>query len=340
MKLNTKSTAGFLAAPDKSCHACLVYGPDSGLVQEHGKAIRTKILGEKPDEFAFIEMDGQRLQEDPSLLADELRTVYMLADKRLIFIRDASDKLLPAIENSLEHWHGGVFLLLAAGELPPRSSLRAWFEKAGNAAALPCYHDDVRSLRQLIQQTFTQWAIRADAETIDYLVQQLGNDRRVTLNELEKICLFAGKQGQLDVESARQLVDYNRESQFDDMAASLADRNLAALEKELQLAAQEQLSPVSYLRALQRYFNRLYYVRSLVDGGQPLDEAIQELKPPVFFKELPRFTRHAGQWDTASLAMALQRLVQAERACKTSDLPPYPASSRALFQATQARKAG
>lgn len=337
MKLNARTSAEFLAAPDKSAHACLVYGPDSGLVQEQCKTIRKNVLGEQADDFAFVEMDFTAIIEDTTRLTDELRTVHMLADKRLIFIRSATDKLLTAIENSAEHWHSGAFLLVTAGELAPRSHLRKWFEKAKNAGCLPCYHDDARSLRQVMQQRFAAESIQVSSEVYTFLLQHLGNDRRVTLAELEKICLYIGKGGTLTMGDARLLVDHNRESQLDDMAASVADRNLKALEKELQQAMQEQLAPVMYIRALQRYFNRLYQVRSQMDAGVSQQQAMSQLKPPVFFKEQERFARHVRAWETNALAAALARMVQAERACKTSDLPLFPASSRALFQATQAR---
>ncbi|MGE0754006.1 MAG: DNA polymerase III subunit delta [Alphaproteobacteria bacterium] len=337
MKLGARAIQEYLAAPERNTHACLIYGPDNGLVLEYGKSIRNRILGAEHEDFAFVEIDAASLADDTAILADELRTVHMLAPKRLIFIRDASDKLLPAVENSAEYWHTGAFLLVVAGELPPRSLLRSWFEDSHRAAALPCYHDDARSLRQVIQQRLTEATVQLDSETLDYLAHQLGNDRRVTLNEIEKICLYAGHGGRLSFEDARSLVEYNREAQLDDIAASVADRDLRTLDRELQVALQERLSPVAYIRAIQRYFNRLYYVRGQIDNGLSTEDAIKKLRPAVFFKELPRFTRHVQQWDANMLAHALARLVQAERACKTSDLPPVPPSSRAIFQTTQIR---
>lgn len=337
MKLNAKAAADFLAYPDRQCQACLVYGPDDGLVQEYCKSIERAVLGKDREDFAFFEIEAERLLEDGGLLADELRTVHMLAPKRLIFIRDGGDTLASAVEDSVEYWHKGAFLLIAAGELSPRSSLRSWFEKAPNAAALACYHDDERSLKQVIFQVLSAESIRTDNETLTYLSHQLGNDRRVTRNELGKICLYIGRGNSLGIEQARELVDYNREAQLDDIAATLADRDVKSLDRELQLALQEKTSSVAYIRSLQLYFNRLYFIRSQVSGGMTLDEAIKQLRPPVFFKELQRFTRHCQQWDSEAISQVLARLVQAERACKTTDLPVYSASSRSLFQASQIR---
>ena len=67
------------------------------------------------------------------------------------------------------------------------------------------------------------------------------------------------------------------------------------------------------------------------------DAVIQGLRPPVFFRQIPILTRHAQNWNTEALVKALRLLINAELACKTSDLPIIPASSRRLLQMTQLR---
>jgi DNA polymerase III delta subunit len=64
---------------------------------------------------------------------------------------------------------------------------------------------------------------------------------------------------------------------------------------------------------------------------------VQGLRPPVFFRQIPILTRHAQNWNSEQLAKAIRLLVNAELACKTSDLPIVPASSRRLLQITQIR---
>ena len=51
----------------------------------------------------------------------------------------------------------------------------------------------------------------------------------------------------------------------------------------LTLLLRDGETPVAYLRALQRYFNRLYYIRSQMSAGHNADQVIRELRPPVFF---------------------------------------------------------
>ncbi len=337
MKLSYKTIETFLRAPGKEYRACLVYGPDSGLVRERCKQIREAFLGKDADSFALAELDMPRLMDDSALLADEIRTVHMLANKRVVFVRGATDKLTSIIESAAEFLHDDIFLLVAGDDLSSRSSLRAWFEKAGNAASLPCYHDEVRDIQQVIQKYFATESIVAEDGVVPYLLQQLGNDRSVTQQELAKIVLFAGESKRISMEDVRVLVGYNQDIELDDVVHAVADRNLQQMDKVLQVQIRENPSPVPYLRALQRYFNRLYSLRIELDKGRDAESLIKALRPPVFYKNVPVMIRHLQNWKLDQIAKALKLLVDAELASKSTDVPAFYASSRKLMQITQLR---
>ncbi len=337
MKIIPKSVESFLASPPASARAILLYGPDSGLIRERAKSIIAKSLGATYDPFALVELTEAKITADPAILSDEINAISMMAPKRVILIRDAGDKLTKIIAGASEQFNSDVLLIACGDELSSRSSLRGWFEKDASAAAIACYHDEVRDVAAVIRKSFETAGVQADRDAVEYLSQQLGNDRYVTHQELEKCVTFAGEAKKLTLADVQLLVDYNREANFDDLVNAVADRSLANLEKHLTLLLREGNQPITYLRALQRYFNRLYIIRAKMNEGISADAVVQGLRPPVFFRQVPILTRHAQSWNTDQITRALRALVNAELACKTSDLPIIPASSRRLLQMTQIR---
>ena len=337
MKIAPKLVESFLASPAPSCRAILLHGPDNGLIRERAKASIIRFLGANYDPFALVELMEAKILADPALLADELSAISMMAPKRAIWIRDAGDKLTRIITDAADQFNPCVMLIISGDELSSRSSLRAWFEKNESAAAIACYHDEARDVAGVIRKTFETAGINADRDAIEYLCQQLGNDRYVTHQELEKCITFAGETKTLSLNDVQSLVDYNRETNFDDLVNAVADRNLASLERYLTTLLREGNQPITYLRALQRYFNRLYAIRARMNEGVHAEAVIQALRPPVFFRQVPILTRHAQSWNTEAITKALRALINAELACKTSDLPMIPASSRRLLQITQIR---
>ena len=334
MKIAVKAAAGFLARPDNGAVAALLYGPDSGLARERSQLLVKALLGDKPDNMAILDTTEARLLSDPALLADELSAVSFLAGKRVILIRDAGDKLTKILEAAADLMRADVYVIVLADELGPRSSLRLWFEKAPNAASVACYHDEARDLGELVRETFGKANISVGAEVVQYLLGQLGNDRYVTRQEMEKIITYVGDEQSLSLEAARLLTDANQETDLDEAVTALADKNLAGLDKALLQLVKEGVAPVAYLRALSRYFMRLYAIK-LQAQNSSVESVIAALRPPVFFKQVPILTRHAKQWNLDAIAKALGFIMAAELACKTSDLPVFAASERELFRAAQ-----
>jgi len=334
MKIGAREIKAFLSAPDKNAVAVLFYGPDTGLARERAQDVIKLLLGEKHDALSVFDVAESRLLTDPATLTDELTAVSLMADKRVILIRDAGDKLTKILEAASEHFNRDVYVVVLADELASRSSLRAWFEKAPNAAAIACYHDEARDIGELIRDTFSKAGISTSGEVIQYLVSQLGNDRYVTRQELEKVQLYVGDEKHLSMEAAKQLTDYNRDTEMDDAINALADKNLAGLDRALTGLMNEGVSNIAYLRSLSRYFLRLYAIK-LQAKYSSVDAVIDGLRPPVFWKQKPLLTKHARQWDVDSIAKALQLITSAELACKTSDIPIFAASERQLFKATR-----
>lgn len=337
MKIAPRSVATFLAAPPASCRAILLFGPDAGLIRERAQALIAGYLGAQYDPLALVELMEATLRDDPARLADELDAISMLAPRRVLWLRDAGDRLTRILDEASGHFNDSVLLLASGDELSGRSSLRGWFEKQPAAAAIPCYHDEPRDVLAVIHRTFAAAGVEAAPDAVEFLSRQLGNDRYVTRQELEKCITYAGATRTLSLMDVEALVDDNRESGFDDLVNAVADKDLAGLEKHLTLLLREGTQPVAYLRILQRYFNRLYAIRAQMHAGMSAEAVVQSLRPPVFFRQVPILTRHARQWSSEAILRALRLLVNAELACKTSDLPVIPASSRRLLQITQIR---
>ncbi len=337
MKLGFRDVDGFLAAPDRTCRAALLYGPDSGLARERSRRIKDKVLAENTDPFAFVEFSESAILDDPARLSDEINAIGLLGGKRCILIRDVSDKITSLIKELAPSLHAEVFLLLLADELGAKSALRKWFEEAASAAAVACYRDEIRDLQTVVNKAFSAANVHAPRDVVEYLCSQLGNDREVTRSELEKIITYAGEEKALSLADVEALVDYNRDTNLDDIVNAAADKNVGALDKTLSVHLREGTSPVAYLRALQRYFNRLYFIKSKMEAGYDVETVVGSLRPPVFYKQKPLLIRHARNWSLPQIVKALKLLVAAEITSKTSDVPVSAATSRRLFQVTQVR---
>jgi DNA polymerase-3 subunit delta len=331
MKLTPKDMASFLASPVRH-RAVLVYGPDEGLIRERRKAILEKVC-DPNDPFGLIEISGDHVEKEPQKLYEALASYSLIGTPPVVWVRDGGGKCGAIILDALKGTKGN-FLLVTAGELESRNSLRKAFEDQAELAALACYADEGETLDRVIRGFFSKEQIRYTPEALQYLRQHLGNDRGITLSELEKIALYLGNDKELTPEALQALVNENTLLALDDLAYALAEGNAREVHHVAERLLQEEGHPVALLRGMVRIVERLLAAKIMMSQGKNADQTMMSLRPPVFFKEKDRMRRALGKRSILQLEAMLVRLLAAERQCKrTSD--PALTFQRAMTEAVR-----
>lgn len=327
-------------APDLG--AVLLYGPDAGLVRERAEALVRRVVGDRDDAFRLCELAADRLEDDPARLADEAAALPLFGGRRVVRLRGATDDCSDLVAAVLADPGPAALLVVEAGDLRSRSSLRALFESERNAAAVACYRDEERDIGRLVEGELKRRGIALDPEALEYLAANLGSDRALTRAEIEKLALYAGDTpgARVTLEDARACVGDSAWLALDDLVFALAEGEMAALDRVLERSLSEGVAAVRILRAAAQHFLRLHRVVGLVEQGQSAERAVASLRPPVFTRDRPRLVRQARLWSGAELARALSRLLEAEEACKRTGAPDALLCSRALIEiAGRARRA-
>jgi hypothetical protein len=95
----------WLKRPDPAVRLVLVYGPDRGLVSERGRAFALSTGLSPDDPFAVTRLDGPEVEKQPGRLTEEVASVPMFSDKRLIWVRNigAGTALAAEVADELAH---------------------------------------------------------------------------------------------------------------------------------------------------------------------------------------------------------------------------------------------
>lgn len=323
MKLAGAQLANFLKRPDEAVTVALIFGPDEGLVRERADMLAKAVLGDAGDDpFRLALLTADTIRKDPASLADEAAAMSLMGGRRVVRVRDAADGIAAALKHVLETGRSGdALLVLEAGDLGKSSSLRKLCEAAANAAALPCYADGPREIAGLVRDTLQAQRIGIDDETVDYLVGNLGGDRGISRQEIEKLVLYAGAGGRIELTDAIASVGDSSALELEDVIYDALDGRTATIDAALSRLFLEGQAPVTIVRALMRHAQRLHFCAAQVASGQPLDVVVRGLRPPIFFKYTDRFRRQAEQWPEARCERLLKRLTQAELDLKRTGYP-------------------
>jgi DNA polymerase-3 subunit delta len=205
--------------------------------------------------------------------------------------------------------------------LPTKSKLRVLFEERSDTMAVACFREEAGGLEQTIRAELVARNVTIDPPALEWLTGQLGADYGSTRQELEKLALYVGPGGRVDVAAAMQCVGDSAALQLEDALFAAISGDIAGTDRALEAALAEGASPVGVLRMALTHLQRLQRARAAVDDRVSVADAVRALRPPIFVRRVGAFTAAVRQWSSVSLAGACDFVSSAERDCKRTGAP-------------------
>ncbi|MDA0781419.1 MAG: DNA polymerase III subunit delta [Rickettsiales bacterium] len=331
MKIQPAKIQSFIKNPDKGIDYILVYGPDAGLVSEYTKTIAKTVLDDLNDPFRVADLSFDRLKDEPSILADEISAISMIGGRRLVKVTTTSTSLPKEHADILQSVKSEALVIFSAGDLPVTSTLRKFFEKEQNAAAIACYKDDSRSIAAVINEKFAKYKIKCEPDVVPYLCGSFAGDRMIILSEVEKLITYMGEEQHIKLEDVQNSVKDSSEFSLDELCNAFASRNPRQTDLHMTKALSEDIAVIMIIRSLLRYFMRLQEARNKIDSGMNDQQAVSSLRPPVFFKQVPIFKQHLNSWRSNDISRVIKQLIELEIDCKTTGNPAELLCQRLLL---------
>jgi len=331
MKLAPQRVAAFLQKPG-DVRVVLLYGDDAGMVRHRAESLVRAVAGSLDDPFLVAELQGNEVGQ----MAAEAVSVPLTGGRRVVRLREASDAALAGVQSVLASRAEALVVLEGPG-MPARSKLRALLDAAPDGVAIGCYPEEGRALEETIRHVLHDARVGIDPEATSWLAGQLGADQVATHAELEKLALFAGPGGRVDLDTAMHCVGDAAGLSLDDAVFAATVGDVATADRALEQAMAEGTASVGVLRAALMHLQRLYRARLLMDTGMSAGDATKAARPPVFFRRVGAFTRALNLWSSPSLEAAMAGLSQAERNCKRTGAPDHTLARHAIL--TLARRA-
>lgn len=309
----------------------LLHGEDEGLIRERARTLTSAVAGRLDDPFLVVELTRDGWPRIPG----EMAALSMIGGRRVVLVRDATDATLGLVTEAL-NGPGEALLILEAAGLG-RGKLRSFAETSALIAAIACYPEEEQALHALIEGAFTDLKVRAHPEAIAWLAQTLGGDRGMVRGEIEKLALLAGPERRVTEDMVRACTGEAAAGVADDgiLAASLGD--MATSDRAVDVALADGLNGVALLRMATGHLQKMHQARLRMASGLSATDAVKTMRPPVFYKSVPRMAASLSLWPTDRLLRLIEEARRAELACKQTGSRPELLARR--FVQTLARTA-
>ena len=279
----------------------LIYGPDESTVADMAAQMAAK-LG--PD-AERIDLDSDKIRNDPALLADEACSLSLFGSARYIRLNMRREEGHAAFENLLNAAHGGCPVIATAGDIKKTSKLIKLADASKLATTFICYVPEEGNAASAIMALAGTMGLRLERALALRIARYTGQDRKLAALEIEKLALYydaePGRPATVEAAAFEALSAETGEENVQDLVNQVMSGNLKKLGPEITLSRQMGVDAIRIVRAMQRRAVTLAGLRAQVNANNSPAEVVAKTRS-IFWKERGDFTDQLGRWQSSRLA--------------------------------------
>jgi DNA polymerase III subunit delta len=307
----------------------LFYGPDAGLVHERCTSLLQKAKAQQGT-VECVSLEGDSIAADPMVLLDEANSISMFGDRRVLWLKASGKNIAPAVEKLLNNPPQETLIMIDSGDLGKTAPLRSVCEKSPHAYACPCYSDGARELSTLMDEIFQVHHLRISSALKAHLQDFLGGDRLASRAELEKLALYAQKDGEITLEHIEAIMGDVSALALDQIIDAAFCLDKGGLDQAFNRAIAENLDASVILVMCQKHAFQLLTLCKDIESELPIAQVLDKNKS-LHFKRKPFLEKQLRIWNTVSLMDVAPMLSEAVVVCRRNTNLSAALAHRALL---------
>ena len=322
--IDSEKVEKFLNTHHKPIFCNLVYGSDEGAV----KIITEKIICKFFTDTNELDLGIQKLyyndiMHDTSILHDFFSSNSLFTSKKLLLIKECSENFNQEILQILQKQNLNntkTAVTFVAGDIKKNSKIIKSIESISQSLIVPCYRPDHKGIIHIITNWLKSKMLIYENNLPQELAMIMPANRLLIEHELEKLAIYCNNQ-QLTISSVNDLfTNYSAETSIDYMASLFFKRNFRSFLLELSKIDKKNYNNILIIRALQNYAMRLKQIKELLQSDYKLEEALETLIPPLFFKNKESFIEVIKLTKLEQINEYLYQLLMLESALKNDNM--------------------
>ncbi len=312
MKISPRDIDKFVDKLEPFKNPILLYGPDEGMVFYRTNKIIHKFLGKekKTDAVKSTSWKENKLKNK----LENIGNKSLFNDKEILRLYDIDEKILDFL-NSINLKDENLLIILNTNELTPKSKIRKHFEKEKDFAIIACYKPDLLEIRKTIISFAQKNNLKIENDAIEYLLESLGTNYQIVLNELEKILLIDQKI--IKREMLLKLLSSNSSFVFEDLIFDCLVGKKSFIEKGFYKNIQDISDAIVLLANIKNMLIILGKAINFYGEERNLESTIQNYMPRYLFKKRSIFENIIKKTNKNKIVSSLEKVEEIELKLRT-----------------------
>ena len=293
--------------------AILLYGENEGLKEDIKRKL--KIRKQNSEIISFFENE---IIKDKNILYENIVNESLFNKNKIIFIQSATDKIINEIIESIERKENSIKIYIFSENLEKKSKLRNLFEKDTKLGIIACYSDNDRTLINYISKELEGFK-GLTGELINTIIANSSSNRKVIQNELIKIKSFFSSK-EIIKNQLLEVLNIKNNIGFEEIRdAALIGRKdkINKLLSEIDILDEDSFF---YLSTLNYRILKLIEIQNANKVFKNYEKTLENLKPPVFWKDKPILLQQLKKWDLQKLYKVAYKIGDIEILMKKNTL--------------------
>lgn len=313
----------YMARPDPARAGLLIFGADAMRVALKRQEAIAALLGPNGEsEMRLSRIPAAELRKEPSRLMDAIKEIGFFPGARVAFVEDATDGLTGLITEALKAWKpGDATIVVTAGDLKAKATLKGIFEKHPSAVCIGLYNDP--PTREEIEAELRRAGLSqispeamGDLTTLSKALDP--GDFRQTL---EKIALYKWQDTTpLSPAEIAALAPATLEAEVDELLAVVANKTPMKVAPLLRRLEGQGTNPVTICIQALRHFKAL---QTAMADSSGLQNGL--VKARVFGPRREQMQKQAQIWGPSGVESAIALLLETDLTLRSASKAPMMA---------------
>ena len=300
-----------------------LYGTNVGLVDLMFKKTLEILEIDINDPFCVSKIDGNELKDNPSSLHDNVNTLCVFSERRFILLDlmqvSINKNLESIILESVKIKRNSNLLIIRAANLKMNSFIKH-LQNIDNAIVVPCYEEKMNTIHDKLSDLFTKHKINFKRNIIKNIILKLSSNSLTNEMELEKLDSFLTNNKNVTEEMILTLISNNQDMNLNKVVENCSNGNPRDALTFFENIYEKQSSTITLIRMFVSHFKLIEKILLLFENNKNLENVINHIKPPIFFKKRAFVIFQCEVWDLRLINIILTRLIELELKCKLNPL--------------------